>query len=106
MVPDGCPTLGQDEDPGTPGLLPRQPHQATQHDPEHCHPDEDTQGYTGVCHRHLHAGPRRHDQGHQPTVHVRRRCERRLLPDRRVIRRPAPVGQEPMARFIGGLGAE
>jgi hypothetical protein len=60
-VLDGCPTLGQDEDPGTPGLLPRQPHQATQHHDatDHRHADEETQGHLGVRHRPLHAGPRR-----------------------------------------------
>jgi hypothetical protein len=58
-VLDGCLTLGQDEDPGMPRLLPRQPHYATQHPPENRHSEEDTHGYTGVRHRHLLAGPRR-----------------------------------------------
>jgi hypothetical protein len=51
-VLDGCPTLGQDEDPGTPGLRPRQPHQATQHhDATNYRPaDEETQGHLGVRH--------------------------------------------------------
>jgi hypothetical protein len=48
-VLDGCPTLGQDEDPSPPGLLPRQPHQATQHHDatDHRHADEETQGHLG-----------------------------------------------------------
>jgi hypothetical protein len=54
---DGCPALGQDEHPDLPGLLPRQPYQAAQHDPEHRHADEETLGQTGVRHRPLHAGP-------------------------------------------------
>ena len=50
-VLDGCPTLGQDEDPGTPGLLPRQPYQAAQHHDatDHRHADEETPGHLGAA---------------------------------------------------------
>jgi hypothetical protein len=69
-VLDGCPTLGQDEDPGTPGLRPRQPHQATQyHDAtDHRHADEETQGHLGVRHRPLHAGLRRPGEALPPLA--------------------------------------
>jgi hypothetical protein len=50
-VLDGCPTLGQDEDPGTPGLLLRQPYQAAQHHDatDHRHADEETPGHLGAA---------------------------------------------------------